>query len=112
MAKRWSDSIHERNYHLMDFVDLEFECFEMDFNRRGFLCTLSLPNQVTLAPACTDHDCKNNSGCKNKIFRVHKSQMGVCYSKMHGCKNIPLVRSIFSWNERSSYMRAPVHFKF
>ena len=29
---------------------------------------------------------------------------------MLGCKNIPLVRSIFGLDERSSYMRAPVYF--
>ena len=29
---------------------------------------------------------------------------------MLGCKNIPLVRSIFGLDERSSYKRAPVYF--
>ena len=35
--------------------------------------------------------------------------MRVCYSKMHGCNDIPLVRTIFSQEERSSYMRASLY---
>ena len=31
---------------------------------------------------------------------------------MLGCKNIPLVRSIFGLDERSSYMRAPLYTVF
>ena len=63
----------------------------------------------TLAPACKDHACKKKSGCKNKILRVQKVPIEGCYSKLHGCKNTPLERSIFSWDERSTYMWAPVY---
>ena len=46
----------------------------------------------TLAPACKDHACKNNPGCKNTILRVKKkSQMRISYRKMLACKNIPLL---------------------
>ena len=35
--------------------------------------------------------------------------MRVCYSKMHGCKDNPLVRSLFSWDKRGPYKWAPVY---
>merc|ERR1712039_213279 len=35
--------------------------------------------------------------------------MRVCYSKMHGCNDIPLVRTIFSRDERSRYKRASLY---
>ena len=67
-------------------------------------------NLHTQAPACKDHACKNNPGCKNKILRVQKVPNEDFLYKTLGCKNIPLVRPIFGLDEPSSYMQAPVYF--
>ena len=61
-------------------------------------------------PACKDHACKNKSGCKDKILRIHKGPRRVCYSKMHECKDIPLVKTIrdLGWTQ-SLHQDFPVY---
>ena len=40
---------------------------------------------------------------RTKFRGSKKSQIRVCYSKMLGCEDNPLVRSIFSWDKLSPY---------
>ena len=45
---------------------------------------------------------RTNLDVRRKFCGPRKSQMRVYYGKMHGCKNIPLIRSIFSWDQCKS----------
>ena len=52
------------------------------------------------------------SDLRTNFWGSKKSQTRICYSKMHGCKNNPLVWSIFGRAERSSHMQAHPAFFF
>ena len=52
---------------------------------------------------------RTNVDERTKFGGSKKDQTRVCYGKMHGCKDIPVVRTIFSWDERSPYIRASLY---
>ena len=61
------------------------------------------------SPLVTTMLVRTNLDVTTKFWGSKKDQMRVCYSKMHGCNDIPLVRTIFSRDERSRYKRASLY---
>ena len=64
---------------------------------------------LQVSPLVTTMLVRTNLDVTTKFWGSKKDQMRVCYSKMHGCNDIPLVRTIFSRDERSRYKRASLY---
>ena len=86
-----------------------------NFTKNTKISTLLVSNNskgsLQGSPLVTTMLVRTNLDVTTKFWGSKKDQMRVCYSKMHGCNDIPLVRTIFSRDERSRYKRASLYYK-